>query len=140
MTRTRAETEELPAYREALALLLPALRRDADRLSDLRARRYGRLAQLAARVDAEVMIEVCAGRSDTLGLEPSTIKNFLKVAGLVGAMALAGCETAAGGVSLGGVCGAFSPISYSPLKDTQATKEQIKGHNAAGQAVCGWPK
>ena len=36
-------------------------------------------------------------------------------------------------------CQSFAPITWSG-KDTQLTVEQVKEHNAAGKALCGWGK
>ena len=33
-------------------------------------------------------------------------------------------------------CSAFAPITYSAKGDTEATKSQIRGHNAAWAALC----
>lgn len=33
-------------------------------------------------------------------------------------------------------CTAFVPITYSATADSEATKAQIRGHNAAWKAVC----
>ena len=34
-------------------------------------------------------------------------------------------------------CGAFQPIRYSRL-DTEETRRQVRAHDAAGAAICGW--
>lgn len=68
-----------------------------------------------------------------------------KLATLFGILSLAiltaSCVTTmAGSVPVTKVaCGAFQPISWS-AKDTKATVAQVKEHNAAGKAVCGWGK
>lgn len=36
-------------------------------------------------------------------------------------------------------CGSFEPIYWS-AKDTPQTVAQVKEHNAAGKAICGWGK
>lgn len=36
-------------------------------------------------------------------------------------------------------CGSFEPIYWS-AKDTAPTVAQVKEHNAAGKAICGWGK
>ncbi len=36
-------------------------------------------------------------------------------------------------------CGAFRPIYWSG-RDTPATVAQVKEHNAAGKALCGWER
>ncbi len=33
-------------------------------------------------------------------------------------------------------CTAFHPITYSASQDSEATKQQIRGHNAAWSALC----
>lgn len=52
---------------------------------------------------------------------------------------LASCATTTGSsVQVTKVaCGSFEPITWS-AKDTPATVLQIKEHNAAGKAICGW--
>ncbi len=58
--------------------------------------------------------------------------------GAISALAvfLAGCETA-GTVTSGAACEIFEPITYS-RKDTAVTRDQVRSHNAAGKAACGW--
>jgi len=57
---------------------------------------------------------------------------------------LAGCSNLTGGsetdwqkLSKVAACGVFGPITYSK-QDTDATRRQIREHDAAGAAVCGW--
>lgn len=40
------------------------------------------------------------------------------------------------GMSISGACVAFSPITYSATGDTRETVRQVRGHNAAWDAVC----
>jgi len=51
---------------------------------------------------------------------------------LVSALFLAGCGARVVDTS----CTAFQPITYSAAGDTEATKSQIRGHNAAWQRLC----
>ena len=46
---------------------------------------------------------------------------------------LAGCSQTVVDTS----CTAFVPITYSAAVDTEATKSQIRGHNAAFVKLCG---
>ena len=46
---------------------------------------------------------------------------------------LAGC---AGRGPVDTSCTAFQPITYSAAGDTETTKAQIRGHNAAWQRLC----
>ena len=46
---------------------------------------------------------------------------------------LAGC---AGRGPIDTSCTAFQPITYSAAGDTEQTKAQIRGHNAAWQRLC----
>lgn len=56
------------------------------------------------------------------------------------AILLPSCATTSSSVQVTKVaCGAFQPITWSG-KDTSATVLQVKEHNAAGKAVCGWGK
>ena len=52
---------------------------------------------------------------------------------------LSGCVTTTGSVVPTDkvACGAFRPIYWS-RKDTTETLVQVKEHNAAGKALCGW--
>lgn len=34
-------------------------------------------------------------------------------------------------------CTAFTPLTYSAAGDTEATKAQVRGHNAAWSKICG---
>lgn len=47
---------------------------------------------------------------------------------------LTACQTTVGA---GTECRIFRPISWS-IKDTAPTQRQVKSHNAAGSAACGW--
>lgn len=56
------------------------------------------------------------------------------------AILLASCVTTGSSVPVTKVaCGSFQPITWSG-KDTPATVLQVKEHNAAGKAICGWGK
>jgi hypothetical protein len=50
----------------------------------------------------------------------------------VSALLLAGCATSVVDTS----CTAFQPITYSASQDSEATKAQIRGHNAAWNRLC----
>lgn len=39
--------------------------------------------------------------------------------------------------STAAACGAFKPIRYSK-NDTEETRRQVRAHDAAGAAICGW--
>lgn len=54
------------------------------------------------------------------------------IATVVSALLLAGCA----GQVVDTSCTAFQPITYSAAGDTEATKAQIRGHNAAWQRLC----
>lgn len=57
--------------------------------------------------------------------------------GVLSAMILTGCATIQGtAMRASGACVAFSPITYSALGDTRATIAQLRGHNAAWDAIC----
>jgi hypothetical protein len=45
------------------------------------------------------------------------------------------CQEPAGGAVIDTACQAFEPIRYS-RNDTDETKRQIRGHNAAWTALC----
>jgi len=51
---------------------------------------------------------------------------------------LAGCATGGAVVDDSGrvACKAFRPITYSVLRDTVETVQQVREHNAAYKAVC----
>lgn len=51
---------------------------------------------------------------------------------IVSALLLAGC----GGRVVDTSCTAFQPITYSASQDSEQTKAQIRGHNAAWQRLC----
>lgn len=51
---------------------------------------------------------------------------------IVSALFLAGCA----GRVVDTSCTAFQPITYSAAGDTEPTKAQIRGHNAAWQRLC----
>lgn len=51
---------------------------------------------------------------------------------IVSALLLAGCA----GRVVDTSCTAFQPITYSAAGDTEPTKAQIRGHNAAWQRLC----
>lgn len=56
------------------------------------------------------------------------------------AMALPSCKTTGFSEKIDVTrvaCGSFSPIFWSK-KDTPETVSQVKEHNAAGTALCGW--
>jgi hypothetical protein len=53
------------------------------------------------------------------------------------AVLLAAC---AGAKVVDTACTAFRPITYSASGDTDDTKRQIRGHNAAWVALCGMPQ
>ena len=48
---------------------------------------------------------------------------------------LAGCQTMTAGAAT--ECRIFRPITWS-RQDTDPTVRQVKSHNAAGKAACGW--
>ncbi len=52
------------------------------------------------------------------------------------AIPLAACATH-GPATVPGECRVFGPITSS-VQDTAETRRQIVGHNAAGEAACGW--
>lgn len=54
------------------------------------------------------------------------------IAILVSALMLAGCA----GRVVDTSCTAFQPITYSASQDSEPTKAQIRGHNAAWQRLC----
>lgn len=47
---------------------------------------------------------------------------------------LAACQTAS---VVDTSCTAFEPLTYSASADSEATKAQIRGHNAAWKKLCG---
>ena len=51
---------------------------------------------------------------------------------IVSALFLAGCA----GQVVDTSCTAFQPITYSASQDSEPTKAQIRGHNAAWQRLC----
>lgn len=51
---------------------------------------------------------------------------------IVIASLLTGCATTTVDTS----CAAFQPITYSASQDSEATKAQIRGHNAAWTKLC----
>ena len=51
---------------------------------------------------------------------------------LTSAMLLAACATSVVDTS----CTAFQPITYSASRDSEQTKAQIRGHNAAWARLC----
>jgi hypothetical protein len=51
---------------------------------------------------------------------------------IVSVLLLAGCA----GQVVDTSCTAFQPITYSAAGDTEPTKSQIRGHNAAWQRLC----
>jgi hypothetical protein len=53
------------------------------------------------------------------------------------AVFLAAC---AGAKIVDSACTAFRPITYSASGDTEDTKRQVRGHNAAWVALCGVPQ
>ena len=57
----------------------------------------------------------------------------LRIATAFSALLLAGC---AGRGAVDTSCTAFQPITYSAAGDTEATKAQIRGHNAAYGKLC----
>lgn len=54
------------------------------------------------------------------------------IAIIASALFLAGCA----GRVVDTSCTAFQPITYSAAGDTEPTKAQIRGHNAAWQRLC----
>lgn len=57
---------------------------------------------------------------------------FLDALVVVAVFLLAGCQTTVVDTS----CTAFQIISYSASQDSEATKAQIRGHNAAFRRIC----
>ena len=57
----------------------------------------------------------------------------LKIATALSALLLAGC---AGRGPVDTSCTAFTTITYSASQDSEATKAQIRGHNAAFRKLC----
>jgi outer membrane murein-binding lipoprotein Lpp len=51
---------------------------------------------------------------------------------IVSVLLLAGCA----GQVVDTSCTAFQPITYSASQDSEPTKAQIRGHNAAWQRLC----
>ena len=51
---------------------------------------------------------------------------------IVSVLLLAGCA----GQVVDTSCTAFQPITYSAAADSEPTKAQIRGHNAAWQRLC----
>jgi hypothetical protein len=62
---------------------------------------------------------------------------FVGACVLLATVVLAACDKEA--ISASGACGIFQPIRASKA-DTTATIVQVKGHNAAGKAACGWSR
>lgn len=60
-----------------------------------------------------------------------------KLSALATTLLLAACSQTIRGGGTEAACLAFSPIRYSRF-DTEQTKLQIVGHNAAGEKLCGW--
>ena len=58
---------------------------------------------------------------------------ILRIATALSALLLAGC---AGRGPIDTSCTAFQPITYSASQDSEATKAQIRGHNAAFRKLC----
>jgi len=58
---------------------------------------------------------------------------MIRTIATVSALLLAGCATSVVDTS----CTAFQPITYSAAGDTEVTKAQIRGHNAAWKKLCG---
>ena len=58
---------------------------------------------------------------------------ILRIATAFSALLLAGC---AGRGPIDTSCAAFQPITYSASQDSEATKAQIRGHNAAYGKLC----
>ena len=61
--------------------------------------------------------------------------NALKKLGLLGVLLLTGCQTTTPISVVDTSCLAFEPIRAS-RKDTAETLDQVKGHNAAWDALC----
>ena len=57
----------------------------------------------------------------------------LRIATAFSALLLAGC---AGRGPVDTSCTAFQPITYSASQDSEQTKAQIRGHNAAFRKLC----
>ena len=56
---------------------------------------------------------------------------------VLSAMTLMGCATIQGtAMRASGACIAFSPITFSAQSDTRETIVQLRGHNAAWDAIC----
>ena len=58
---------------------------------------------------------------------------ILRIATALSALLLAGC---AGRGPVDTSCTAFQPITYSASQDSEQTKAQIRGHNAAFRKLC----
>jgi hypothetical protein len=58
---------------------------------------------------------------------------ILRIATAFSVLLLAGC---AGRGPIDTSCMAFQPITYSAAGDTEQTKAQIRGHNAAYRKLC----
>lgn len=55
---------------------------------------------------------------------------------LAGALAMAACQAPTPIAAIDTSCAAFEPISHARA-DTEATRRQIRAHNAAWTALCG---
>ncbi|GBE44830.1 hypothetical protein BMS3Bbin10_02935 [bacterium BMS3Bbin10] len=70
---------------------------------------------------------------------PRTMKCCAKLLTLavLSVTTLSGCATIrATAMRTSGACVAFSPITFSAKGDTRATIAQLRGHNAAWDAIC----
>lgn len=63
-------------------------------------------------------------------------RQFPMLAALGATLILANCGTTMGSAGTETACEAFEPVRWSQA-DTDETIAQVKGHNAAWQAVCG---
>lgn len=70
----------------------------------------------------------------------ANLYNFAKLlmpVALLAALPVAGCARIRGtAMPISGACIAFAPITYSQSGDTVTTIAQIRGHNAAWDAIC----
>jgi outer membrane murein-binding lipoprotein Lpp len=59
---------------------------------------------------------------------------MIRITVIVSLLLLAGCASS---TVVDTSCTAFAPITYSASGDSEATKSQIRGHNAAWSRLCG---
>ena len=70
---------------------------------------------------------------------PRTMKRCAKLLtpAVLSAVTLGACATIQGtAMRASGACIAFSPITFSAQSDTRETIAQLRGHNAAWDAIC----